>query len=73
MISLIKLYQYLTRNVFGYVALPLAVKPECKFYPSCSDYAVESLNKHGFIKGTYKSFVRILKCNPWAKPGVDMP
>lgn len=43
----------------------------CKYYPTCSNYALESYKRHGFIKGTILSAWRILRCNPWSKGGVD--
>ncbi|MBI4232190.1 membrane protein insertion efficiency factor YidD [Candidatus Peregrinibacteria bacterium] len=45
----------------------------CKFVPSCSEYAKQSIKKHGVIKGFIKGFLRVLKCNPWSKGGVDQP
>lgn len=43
----------------------------CKFYPTCSDYAIEAINKYGVIKGGTKSIIRILRCNPFSKGGYD--
>ncbi|MCF7917744.1 membrane protein insertion efficiency factor YidD [Candidatus Gracilibacteria bacterium] len=45
----------------------------CKFYPTCSEYAVQTLKKQGFIWGFWKILWRLLRCNPWNKGGVDMP
>ncbi|MGB9639016.1 MAG: membrane protein insertion efficiency factor YidD [bacterium] len=45
----------------------------CKYYPSCSDYAIISLNKYGIIKGGIKSVIRVIKCNPFSKGGIDLP
>jgi hypothetical protein len=45
----------------------------CRFYPSCSQYSYLSIKKYGVIKGLWRSFKRILKCNPWNEGGVDMP
>lgn len=53
--------------------VPLFIYTDCKFYPSCSDYAVEAINKHGVVKGSAKSVLRILKCSPVSKGGVDLP
>lgn len=48
------------------------VKPAtCRFYPTCSQYALESLEKHGIIVGTCKAVVRILKCHPFHPGGYD--
>lgn len=43
----------------------------CKYAPTCSQYAVESLQKHGICKGIVLILWRILRCNPWSKGGVD--
>ena len=43
----------------------------CRFYPSCSQYALESYQKLGFYRATYLSFLRLLKCNPFHPGGVD--
>lgn len=49
----------------------LKTKPSCRFYPSCSCYAVTAYEKHGFFGGTYLSVKRLLKCNPFFKGGID--
>jgi len=46
-------------------------KPCCRFYPTCSSYAIEAIEKHGVIKGTGLAAFRILRCNPLCKGGVD--
>ena len=43
----------------------------CRFYPSCSQYALESYQKLGFCRATYLSLLRLLKCNPFHPGGVD--
>jgi uncharacterized protein len=43
----------------------------CRFTPSCSQYAVEALNKHGFLKGGWLALRRILRCQPWGGHGYD--
>lgn len=45
--------------------------PTCRFYPSCSAYAVIALERHGVWKGTRLAVWRILRCNPWNPGGVD--
>lgn len=45
--------------------------PTCRFYPSCSSYAVTALERHGVVKGTGLAVWRILRCNPWNPGGVD--
>lgn len=51
--------------------IPLFLYTDCKFHPSCSDYAIEAINKHGVVRGAAKSLLRILKCSPLSKGGVD--
>ncbi|OGN00059.1 MAG: membrane protein insertion efficiency factor YidD [Candidatus Yanofskybacteria bacterium RIFCSPHIGHO2_01_FULL_39_8b] len=36
----------------------------CLFYPTCSEYAIDSIEKYGFWKGSFRGLIRILKCNP---------
>ncbi|AHF08352.1 membrane protein insertion efficiency factor YidD [Desulfitobacterium metallireducens] len=45
--------------------------PSCRFYPTCSEYAIQSLRKYGVIKGGWKSIVRISKCHPFHPGGHD--
>ena len=44
---------------------------QCKYHPTCSNYAIGVLQEFGFFKGTYLSIKRILKCNPLNKGGYD--
>lgn len=46
-------------------------KPCCRFYPTCSQYALEAFTKYGCIKGGYLSVKRILKCHPFHEGGYD--
>ena len=46
-------------------------RPCCRFYPTCSNYALDALKKHGPLKGVYLSTKRILRCNPFCKGGYD--
>lgn len=43
----------------------------CRFIPTCSEYAIEALEKYGAIKGSYLAIKRILKCHPFHKGGYD--
>ena len=61
-ILLIKLYQNIISPAIG---------SNCRFNPTCSNYAIESLKKYGLIVGMYYSIVRISKCHPWGKSGHD--
>ena len=43
----------------------------CRFFPSCSSYAIESFEKKGFFKGFFLTIKRISRCNPWGGHGLD--
>lgn len=45
--------------------------PSCRFYPSCSQYALTALQKHGVFRGLYLGTRRLLRCHPWNPGGVD--
>ena len=45
--------------------------PSCRFTPTCSQYAVEAIKRHGPFKGLYLAVWRILRCNPWGGSGYD--
>ncbi|MBX3009556.1 MAG: membrane protein insertion efficiency factor YidD [Melioribacteraceae bacterium] len=61
-VSLIKVYQKIISPLFP---------PSCRFYPTCSEYAVQSITKYGIFKGGIKAVWRILRCNPFNKGGID--
>ena len=50
---------------------PLKKAPTCRFVPTCSQYALEAIEKYGVIRGGIKSLWRILRCNPFSKGGYD--
>ncbi|MDD2447995.1 MAG: membrane protein insertion efficiency factor YidD [Tissierellia bacterium] len=43
----------------------------CRFYPTCSEYSLQAYKKYGFIKGSYLTIKRILKCHPFHEGGYD--
>ncbi|MDE5900883.1 MAG: membrane protein insertion efficiency factor YidD [Muribaculaceae bacterium] len=45
--------------------------PSCRFTPTCSQYAVEALEKHGVVKGGWLTLKRIARCHPWGGSGYD--
>jgi uncharacterized protein len=61
-LGLIRAYQYLLRPMLG---------ANCRFYPSCSDYAREAIERHGAIKGAGLAARRIGCCHPWHPGGYD--
>lgn len=46
-------------------------KPCCRFYPTCSQYAIDAMQKYGALKGTGMAVYRIARCNPFCKGGYD--
>lgn len=62
LIGLVRAYQL--------VISPLT-PPTCRFYPSCSQYAVIALTRHGAVRGTWLAVRRLLRCHPWNPGGVD--
>lgn len=46
-------------------------KPSCRFYPTCSQYTLEAVEKYGALKGGFMGVKRILKCHPYNKGGYD--
>ena len=61
-IKLIKIYRFLISPLLG---------NSCRYFPTCSDYSIESLKTYGLLKGLLLSFKRILSCNPWTDGGFD--
>ncbi len=43
----------------------------CKYHPSCSEYAVQALRRHGLVRGSLLAGWRLLRCNPWSRGGFD--
>lgn len=47
------------------------IGPRCRFYPTCSTYAVEAIKVHGGLKGGWLAIKRIVRCHPWSEGGED--
>jgi hypothetical protein len=58
----IRMYQLLISPLLG---------PRCRFYPSCSAYALEAILRHGVLRGPWLAARRLLRCHPWNPGGVD--
>ncbi len=63
MLACIKGYRKYLSGLKGYSS--------CKYYPTCSTYALEAITKYGALKGGILSLWRILRCNPFSKGGYD--
>jgi putative membrane protein insertion efficiency factor len=48
-----------------------ALGPRCKYYPSCSEYAVQAVRSYGVLRGLILAGWRLMRCNPWSTGGVD--
>jgi putative membrane protein insertion efficiency factor len=59
---LIRGYQLAISPLFG---------PRCRFYPSCSHYALEAIDSHGVVRGTWLTIRRIARCHPFNEGGFD--
>lgn len=64
LLGLIWLYQWTIGPVIG---------NRCRFYPSCSNYSKEALQKHGVFKGLWLTVRRLCRCHPWNPGGIDFP
>ncbi len=62
LMGLVRFYQYLISPVLG---------PRCRVHPSCSHYAVEALELHGALRGSWLALRRLLRCHPWHPGGYD--
>jgi putative membrane protein insertion efficiency factor len=56
---------------FYRMALSPLFPPSCRFYPTCSAYTMEAIEKHGPAKGSWMGARRILRCHPWNEGGFD--
>lgn len=54
-----------------YQKIPGSFHDSCRHMPTCSNYAIEAIEKHGSIKGSFLAIKRILRCNPWGTSGYD--
>ncbi|MGD9711008.1 MAG: membrane protein insertion efficiency factor YidD [Thermomicrobiales bacterium] len=59
---LIKAYQIVLSPLFP---------PSCRFYPTCSQYGYEAIEKYGLLKGGWLAIKRVVRCNPFCKGGYD--
>jgi putative membrane protein insertion efficiency factor len=57
--------------VYRFTLGPLLGVGQCKYHPSCSQYAIDAYKEFGLFKGTVLAGWRLLRCNPWSRGGVD--
>ncbi len=62
LIALLKAYRFAISPLYGQV---------CRYYPSCSAYALEAVTVHGSVRGSWLAARRVGRCHPWAAGGVD--
>jgi putative membrane protein insertion efficiency factor len=62
LLGIIKCYQKYISGLLG---------PRCKYYPTCSNYSFEAIEKYGALKGILLTVWRVLRCNPFAYGGID--
>lgn len=63
-IALLRLYQLAISPLLG---------PRCRFTPTCSEYAIEAIRKHGPLAGGWRGLLRLARCHPWGGSGHDPP
>lgn len=61
-LALIRLYQFLLSPLLG---------QNCRFYPTCSNYTYQAIEKYGVLRGGWLGIKRIARCGPWTKGGYD--
>ena len=60
-------------RIYQRLVSPFLPANTCKYHPSCSQYAIDALRKHGLLRGLLLAGWRLLRCNPWSHGGVDYP
>ncbi|MEE2768836.1 MAG: membrane protein insertion efficiency factor YidD [Actinomycetota bacterium] len=59
------------RTVTWYQYVAAGRPPVCRYVPSCSNYALDALEKHGAVRGSWLAAYRVIRCNPWGRRGWD--
>ena len=65
------IFPFVTIIKFYRSAISPFLPARCKYQPTCSQYSIEALEKHGIFFGSYLAVKRILSCHPWGKSGYD--
>lgn len=66
-----KLTLFLLRKYQSFSSFQHVFGVSCRFYPTCSDYTYQAVEKYGPLKGLFLGLFRVFKCNPWNKGGID--
>jgi uncharacterized protein len=69
--DLIKKFLILLVRIYQWTLSPFLGK-QCRFYPTCSEYAIDALKKKGALRGSWLTIKRLVKCHPWHPGGVDI-
>ena len=56
---------------YRFTLAPFLGVGQCKYHPSCSQYALDALRRYGLVRGSILAGWRLLRCNPWSRGGVD--
>lgn len=62
LVFLVRIYQWFIRPLIG---------PRCRFLPTCSEYAIEALHRHGVVRGSWLTTRRLCRCHPYNPGGID--
>jgi len=70
-IKQIAIFPFIVLIRFYQVCISPFFPANCRFYPTCSQYSLEAIKKHGAMRGSWLSFRRISRCHPWGGKGFD--
>ncbi len=71
MLMVIKMKYLLIKLIKGYQKIPGNFHNSCRHIPTCSNYGIDALTEYGTVRGSWLTFKRVLKCNPWGTFGYD--
>lgn len=69
-VSVIRFAATLPIHVYKYCISPFLPRA-CRYWPTCSSYAVEAISRHGVVRGGWLTLRRLLRCHPWGEGGYD--